>query len=187
MSNENASEGSLEKAIVASMIRRANAMKILLFLSNDVDNLEAYYLQEISNILDMSEATAFTNLKKLLIAGLVEKTEAKGNKKSKYYSISNKKLAEKAIEKYKHAVGFQLARLVPYQRLYASQLKREKRFIDACVEYGLNLSEGINAVLNCYKIGKEHTRTDTILLRNAQGFDPEEQTENEKVEAEEIE
>jgi predicted transcriptional regulator len=186
MEEETVNDVFSEKATITSMIKRVNAMRILLFLSRDADN-EAYYLQEIANSLDMNEATAFTNLNKLLEAGLVEKTEAKGNRKNKYYTIFNQILAEKVIKKYKHWVAFCLARLVPYQQLYASQLKRDRRFTEACEEYGLTISEGINAIFGCYKIGKEHTGTDTILWRREQGYEPEKEPENATVEPEEIE
>jgi len=172
--NEGFSEASdyfSEKATLAWIVKRVNAMRILLFLAKDRDKEEAYYLQRIADALEMNEATAYTNLSKLVEAELVVKNEAKGNKKNKYYAITNKKLAEKAIEKYKHWVGFQLARLVPYQRQYASQLKQDKRFQSACDEYGLTISEGVMAILGCYKIGREHTGNDKIIWRKEQGYD----------------
>jgi predicted transcriptional regulator len=160
-----------EKATIASIIKRVNAMRILLFLSKDVDNEEAYYLQIISNALDMNEGTAFSNLNKLVEAGLLVKGESKANRKNKYYAITNERLAEKAIEKYKHYVGFQLARLVPYERRYCSQLKSDKRFQNACAEYGITISEGVSEILSCYKVGKESTGLDTIIWRREQGYD----------------
>jgi predicted transcriptional regulator len=175
-----------EKATLASITKRVNAMKILLFLSKDEDNDEAYYLQIISNALDMNEATAFTNLNNLVQAGLVEKGESKANRKNRYYAIGNKRLAEKAIEKYKRSVGFQLARLIPYERRYCSQLKNDRRFQKACEDYGLTISEGIQEILSCHKIGKESVGTDTVIWRREQGYDEPEKgkslTEVEEVE-----
>ena len=43
-------------------------MRILLFLSKDKDNEEAYYLQRVADALEMNEATAYTNLSKLVEA-----------------------------------------------------------------------------------------------------------------------
>jgi DNA-binding MarR family transcriptional regulator len=160
-----------EKATIAMIIKRMNAMRILLFLSKDADTEEAYYLQEISDNLCMNEMTAFNNLNKLVEAELIVKSEAKGNKKNKYYTISDRKLAEKVIEKYKHYVGFQLARLVPYKKQYCSQLTGDQRFQNACEELGVTISEGIQSVLSCYKIGKESTGLETIIWRREQGYD----------------
>lgn len=174
-----------EKATIAMISKRVNAMRILLFLMKDEKNEEAYYLQALADELDMNEMTAFNNLNKLMDAGLVEKSEAKGNRKNKYYAIVNRELSEKVIEKYKHAVGFQLARLIPYERRYCSQLKEDKHFQNACKEYGLTISEGFSEVLSCHKIGKDSSNgTDTIIWRNAQGYD-ELEKEN-LVEAEDI-
>jgi DNA-binding MarR family transcriptional regulator len=171
MENDSVNEFFSEKATIASITKRLNAMKILLFLSKDSDNEEVYYLQELADRLEMNESTTFANLCKLMESGLIEKKESKANRKNKYYSILNKNLAEKVIEKYKHWVAFCIARLVPYQRLYASQLKRDKRFIEACEEYGLTVPEGIYAILSCYKVGKESAGLDTIIWRRAQGYD----------------
>jgi predicted transcriptional regulator len=185
MEKENQFDDLTEKATIAAISKRKNAMKILLFLTKDERKEEAYYLQKIADYLEMNETTAFTNLSKLIDSEIVEKVDAKGNRKNKYYIVSNKKLAEKAIEKYKYWVGFRLARLVPYNRLYCSQLKRDERFIKACEEYGLSLSEGIYVVLSCYKIGKENSGTETILWRKEQGYNPPEK-EKPGTEVEEI-
>lgn len=160
-----------DKATISHLVKRTNAMKILLFLFNDVDMEEAYYLQQIADCLDMSEATAFNNLNILIEAGIIGKTESKCNRKNKYFAVVNKALAEKAIGKYKHRVAFCLARLVPYQRVYASQFKQNKRFIETCLEYGLDVSEGFFLLLNCYKIGKQDVGTDIIVWRSTQGYD----------------
>lgn len=146
-------------------------MKILAFIYNDIDEYGAYCLQEISQPLKMKENTAYKNLNKLVEIGLLEKTVPIGNKRERYYEVRDKNLAEKAIEKYKHWVGFCLARLVPYQRIYASQLKQNKRFIDACAQYGFSISEGLNAIYGCYKIGKEYDGTEVIVWRQEQGYD----------------
>jgi hypothetical protein len=119
----------------------------------------------------MNESTAYKNLNKLVEVRLLEKTEPKGNRKEKYYSVIDQNLAKKAIEKYKHWVGFCLARIIPYERQYLSQLEHNKRFIEACEQYGLSASEGINLVLSCYKIGKEQDGTELIVWRQEQGYD----------------
>jgi hypothetical protein len=75
------------------------------------------------------------------------------------------------IEKYKRYVGFQLSRFIPYEMQFCSQLNEDKRFLYACMKYGLAVSEGIQAVLNCYKVGKESTGLDTIIWRREQGYD----------------
>jgi hypothetical protein len=83
-------------------------------------------------------------------------------------------LAQKAIGKYKHWVGFFLARLIPYERQYLSQFEHNKRFIEACEQYGLSISEGISSVLSCYKIGKMQDGAEIIVWRQTQGYDPKE-------------
>ena len=60
-----------------------------------------------------------------------------------------------------------------FPRHYLSQLKQDKHFIDACVEYGLSSSEGMNAIYDCYKIGKEYDGTEMIVWRREQGYDSE--------------
>jgi DNA-binding MarR family transcriptional regulator len=119
----------------------------------------------------MNENTAYKNLNKLVELGLLAREEPKGNKRERYYSVLDQNLAKKAIQKYQRWVGFCLVRLVPYQRLYASQLKQNKRFIDACLEYGLSISEGLNAIYGCYKIGKEYNASEIIVWRQEQGYD----------------
>jgi hypothetical protein len=178
-------EGLSEKATISNLIRRVNAMKILIFLVKDMDKEEAYYLQQIADRLDMTEATAFNNLDILIQAGVLGKAESKCNRKNKYFAIINKELAEKIVCKYKHRVAFCLGRLVPHRRVYASQFKRDKRFIDACSVYGLDVSEAFCALLDCYKIGREDVGTDIIIWRNMQGYDSE--SDNESAEPIEIE
>jgi len=72
-------------------------------------------------------------------------------------------LAKKAIEKYKRWVGFCLARLIPYERLYVSQLQQDKRFVEACSQYGLSIAEGVASVLGCYKIRTEQNGAELIV------------------------
>jgi len=121
----------------------------------------------------MNENTSYKNLNKLVEIGLLSKEEPKGNKKERYYSVLDQNLAKKAIEKYKRWVGICLARLVPYQRQYISQIEQSKRFIEACEQYGLSVSEGRILVLGCYKIGKEQDGTELIVWRQEQGYDSE--------------
>jgi DNA-binding MarR family transcriptional regulator len=183
MESENESKGSLEKSAIAAIIKRNNAMKILLYLIRDKDEEETYYLQRIADDLGINEMTAYSNLVKLIDAGIVEKSETDVDRRTKYYSITNKRLAEKAIEKYKRTVGFQLARFVPYEKRYCSQLKGDKRFQNACGEYGLTSSEGIMVILSCYKIEKESTGQDTIIWRKEQGYyEPEKEKSTTEVE-----
>jgi DNA-binding MarR family transcriptional regulator len=160
-----------QKSTIASIVKRTNAMKILMYISTNIDGFESYTLQEVAEPLEMNENTAYKNLNKLVEIGLLEKTVPKGNKKERYYEIIDKILAKKAIEKYKHWVGFCLARLVPYERLYASQLKQNKHFIEACAQYGFSIDEGLNAIYGCYKIEKEFDGTEVIINRKEQGYD----------------
>ena len=130
-----------------------------MYISNDIDSFGAYCLQEITQPIEMNENTAYKNLNKLVEIGLLEKTEPKGNRREKYFSVLDQSLTKKSIAKYKHWVGFCLARLIPYERQYLSQLKYNKRLIEACEQYGLSVSEGI---------------TDSWLLEigKEQGFEP---------------
>jgi hypothetical protein len=160
-----------EKSTLSAISKKINPMKILAYVHNDRDEYGAYCLQEISQPLKMNENTCYKNLNKLVEIGLLEKTVPKGNKKERYYEIIDKILAKKAIEKYKHWVGFCLARLVPYERLYASQLKQNKHFIEACAQYGFSIDEGLNAIYGCYKIEKEFDGTEVIINRKEQGYD----------------
>ena len=161
------------KATISAIVKRKNAMKILLFLNNSED---VYYLQEIADNLDMCEMTALQNLSKLIDAEIVRKTETKVDYRTKYYEVIDKELAKKAIDKYKYRVSFRLARFVPYQRTTREQLKSDKRFIETCQEYGLSISEGISAVLSCPKIGSEIHSGRSIIWRKEQGFIPPEKT-----------
>jgi hypothetical protein len=87
--------------------------------------------------------------------------------------VLDRNFAEKAIEKYKRWVGFCLSRLVPYEKQYVSQLRQNKRFIEACEYYGLSISEGSSLILGCHKIGKEQDGTETVIWRQEQGYDSE--------------
>jgi hypothetical protein len=58
--------------------------------------------------------------------------------------------------------------------LYASQLKQNKRFKEACELYGFSISQGIEAILGCHKIGKEQDGTEIIVRRQEQGYDSKE-------------
>jgi DNA-binding MarR family transcriptional regulator len=162
---------STEKSTIASIVKRTNAMKLLMYILTNIDGFESYTLQEVAEPLEMNENTAYKNLNKLVEIGLLGKEEPKGNKREKYYSVLDQNLAKKAIDKYRHWVGFCLARLVPYERLYASQLKQNKRFIEACKQYGFSIDEGITLILGCYKIGKEQDGTEVIVWRQEQGYD----------------
>lgn len=51
--------------------------------------------------------------------------------RTKYYEVVDKKLAEKAIEKYKSVVAFRLARFVPYKRILVEELKSDDRFVES--------------------------------------------------------
>lgn len=162
---------STEKSTLSAISKKVNPMKLLMYLTNDIDKFEAYTLQEITQPLKMNENTCYRNLNLLVEIGLLDKVEPKGNRKEKYYSILDQNLAKKAIEKYTRWVGFCLARLVPYERQYISQLKENKRFKEACEQYGFHLSEGIELILGCHKIGKEQDGTEVIVWRQQQGYD----------------
>lgn len=178
-----------EKSAIAAISKRRNVMKILLFLTNDKDKEETYYLQRIADELDICEMTAFQNLAKLIDAGIVEKSETKVDMRTKYYSVVNKKLAERAIEKYNYWVAFELARFVPYERIFTITLRKDKRFIEVCNEYGITPSQGIQAVLSCPKVGSETMGNETVVWRKEQGYIPpeNEETETKPTEVEEIE
>ncbi len=119
----------------------------------------------------MNENTAYKNLNKLVEIGMLEKTVPCGNKRERYYEIIDKNLAEKAIMKYKNWTGFCLSRLIPYERPFLSQLKQDKRFIEACELYGFSVSEGLSIILRCHKIAKEQDGMETIVWRQEQGYD----------------
>jgi hypothetical protein len=46
---------------------------------------------------------------------------------------------------------------------YVSQLKQEKRFIEACELYGFPVFERIAIILGCHKIGKEQSVSENIV------------------------
>ena len=83
--DEHTSERTLEisrKATISAIVKRKNAMKILLFLNNSED---VFYLQEIADNLNMNEMTAWSNLSRLIDAEIVRKTETKVDSRTKYY------------------------------------------------------------------------------------------------------
>ena len=170
MSFESEKRNVSEKANIIAITKRRNPMKVLLFLHK---NKKLYYIQEIADLLDMCEATVSLNLHKLKDANLVELAQTSIDKRLRFWRVSNEELVEKAIEKYKYRVSFRLARLVQYKKIYTDQLKSDKRFIEACQDYGLSVSEGISAVLRCPKIGSETSHSgQTILWRKEQGYIP---------------
>ena len=121
----------------------------------------------------MNEMTAFGNLSKLVDGGVVRKTWNKIDVRTKYYELIDKELAEIVIKKFKSIVAFRLARFVPYKQTLAEQLQTEKKFIEACQFYGLTISDGIQAVKMCPKIGNEWNSNKLILWRMEQGYDKE--------------
>ena len=177
-SNRNWKETISEKATISAIAKRRNAVKILIFLNKNDD---AFYLQEVADNLDMNEMTAWCNLYKLVEAGMVVKSGVKVDARTKYYEITNRELAKKVIEKYKNLVAFRLARLVPYNRLFSEQLKKDSRFVEECEFYGLTIDEGINVVKMCPKVGSESDGNRLILWRISQGYTPPEK-ENERTE-----
>lgn len=50
---------------------------------------------------------------------------------------------------------------------------QNKRFIDACTQYGLSVGEGTASILGCHKVGKEQDGTEIIIWRQEQGYDSE--------------
>ena len=175
MEDEHTSERTSKisrKATISAIVKRKNAMKILLFLNNSED---AFYLQEIADTLDMNEMTAFSNLSRLIDAEIVKKTETKVDFRTKYYEVIDKKLAEKVIDKYKYRVSFYIARFVPYKKITTEDFKSDKRFIEACQTYGLSIDEGISAVMKCPKIEVEragYPHNKTYLHRKSEGYIP---------------
>jgi DNA-binding MarR family transcriptional regulator len=71
-------------------------MKILRFISNDIDGFGDYILQEIAEPLKMNDNTAYKNLNKLVGIGMLAKTTPKGDKRERYFSIADKNLAQKS-------------------------------------------------------------------------------------------
>jgi DNA-binding MarR family transcriptional regulator len=163
--NQTGIEGNIE-----AISNRKNPMKVLMFLLK-FDKL--YYTTEIAKELNMNWFTVEANLYKLNDAGLVEIVENDVDKRLKFWKVTNEASSEKAIELYKRKVGFKLARLVPYNRIYIEELKKDARFIQACQDNGLTVDEGISAVLSCPKISSEGY----YLWRKEQGYDePETET-----------
>lgn len=162
-------ETEFEKGTIAALVKRRNAMKILIFLNSSED---VFYLQEIADNLNMNEMTAFGNLSKLIDAGVVKKMENKVDARTKYYEIVDKKRAEKVIDKYKQRAAFRLAKLIPYNRVTAEQVKADSRFIETCQYHGLTVDEGIKAVSKCSKVGTEWHSNQLILWRKEQGYVP---------------
>jgi DNA-binding MarR family transcriptional regulator len=166
---------NIASASIRSLAKRVKACKILLYLyHNDV-----HTITEIAEALNMSDTTVYFNVQKLEKLGLIEREIPLVGKNMKYIKITDKELAEVAIYRYKWLVGFKLARLVPYQKTYAEQLKSDKRFIEKCELYGLTLQEGIDAVQLCPKIGSEEHSDHLILWRKEQGYDSTEKKESE--------
>jgi DNA-binding MarR family transcriptional regulator len=159
---ENQSE---EKSTLASISKRVYAMRILKHIFEDTEGFGAYFHKELADALKIHESTTYMNLNKLVEVGLLDKTEPKGNRKEKYYSVADRNLAEKAIQKYERWLGFCLARLIPHEKQYVSQLRQNKRFIEACEYYGVSVAEGITAILRCYKIGKMQDASETVVWR----------------------
>ncbi len=172
-------EGNIE-----AISNRKNPMKVLMFL---LKATKLYYTTEIANHLNMNWFTVEANLYKLNDARLIEIVENDVDKRLKLWKIMNKAGSEKAIELYKHKIGYNLARLVPYHKITTEELKSDKRFLKSCEEHGLTITEGIQSVLGCPKISSD-SRSDVIFLwRKEQGYDESEVEPEKRREVEEVE
>lgn len=179
---------SISEGTIHSTAKSPYAMQILIFLN---DNGSAFTREDIANELDMWWNTVDYNIQGLLGSGFVKIVEDRKSGR-KYFQIAEEKEAiEKAIAYQKRWVGFHLARLVPYKKIFAEQLKLDKRFVRACQELELTLQEGISAVAKCPKIGSEYNSNQLILWRTSEGYIPPEKEpekiENRKPEVEEVE
>lgn len=173
MSFEENGEGEVSKMDIEGNIEaisnRKNPMKVLMFLLKS-DKL--FYTTEIAEELDMNYYTVEANLYKLNDAGLIEIVKNDVDKRLKLWKIVDKVSSEKAIVLYKKKVGYKLAHLIPNSKVSIEDLKKDKRFTEACADYGLTLSEGINAVMSCPKVANERRGEIVFLWRAEQGYIP---------------
>jgi predicted transcriptional regulator len=169
---------TITEATIRSTAKRPTAMRILVFLNQ---NSEIYTTTEIADELDLEWTTADYNLQKLLECEFVRIVEDKMDGRTHYYQLVDRKNVEKAISEYKRWVGYRLARLISYKKIETEQVKADKRFIGECQKYGLTISEGIEAVQSCPKIGFESQSGSTVLWRKEQGYLSPDEKEPEEV------
>lgn len=167
MEEEYLERGEISEGTIRSTSKRKTSMRILLFLKRKNGVLT---VGEIADELDMDWGTVTYNLRKLLECGFVENVEDRMDGRTRYCRIADGKSVDRVIELYSIRASFRLARLVPYKKIYAEQLRNDKRFIDACQHYGLTVSEGVRAVLSCPKIGSQGHSGRLILWRKEQGY-----------------
>ena len=172
---------SISEGTIHSTAKSPYAMQILIFLN---DSNSAFTREDIANELDMWWNTVDYNIQGLLKSLFVKIVEDRKSGR-KYFQIAEEKEAiEKAIACQKRWVGFQLARLVPYKRIFAEQLKSDSRFVEACQNrFHITVNQGIQALRMCPKIGSEYNSNRLILWRKEQGYDsPEKLKEPERLE-----
>ena len=178
MEEEHWERRDISEGTIRSTAKRKSSMKILLFLKR---RNRAHTVGEIADELDMDWGTVTYNLRKLLECGFIENVEDRMDGRTKYYRITDGESLDKAIELYIKRVSFRLARLIPYKRILAEQLKSDSRFVEACQELELTFREGISAVAKCPKIGSEYNSNQLILWRTEQGYDSPKKKEHEEV------
>ena len=185
MEEEHWGKREISEATIYSTSKRKTCMRILLFLKREN---KVKTVGDIAEKLDMDWGTVTYNLKKLVDCGFVKNVEDRMDGRTRYYRNIEGKSLNKVIELYSKRVSFRLARLISYHRILAEQLKSDKRFVESCQELELTVSEGINAVKMCPKIGSEWNSNQLILWRIEQGFDePKEPETRRELEVEEVE
>jgi len=166
----------LDFPTVKELSRKKNAVRVLKFLMNSKEPLN---FTDVYTTLDANDCTILYWLKRLQRLGVIKGVRSRANLHSTYYSIGDKEGAERVLERFHWNVGFKLARLVPYAKTEESKVRDDKRFKALCEEYYLTISEGLEAVKNCVRIGVEkvgHPYNRTYLFRKEQGYDEPERT-----------
>jgi predicted transcriptional regulator len=176
----------IDKAIVNAITKRRYAMILLKFLFDNGD--DAFYVSEIARILGLCDVTLKQNLDKLCASGLVRKTNAKSiDKRTKYYSVTDKEIAEKVLQKYYRYVIRKLAKLIPATRTSMDEIKRNDRFAKECRYFGLSVDEAIAQLRNCTMLERESYQGVMFFKRKKVETPPYiEKPEAEKPVAEEI-
>lgn len=180
-------ETSISEGTIRSTAKCPYAMQILMFLN---DNGSAFTTQDIANELDLWWTTADYNIKELLKCEFIKIVEDRKSGRKYYQIAADKNVIEKTTAYQKRWVGFHLARLISYERVTGEQVKRDKRFIEACQNrFHLKINQGIQALKECSKIGYEFHSNRLILWRKELGgyIPPEKPKEPEKSETREPE
>ena|SRR5271157_2345308 len=156
---------------IEDISNRKSAMRILAFL---VKMGRPYFVGEIADNLNINYSAAYDSIYKLESVGLVEFTRSDVDHRLRYVKVRNRHLVDRSIERYRKRVGFQLARLIPYEheRVTLEQVKQDKRFMSCCDEFGITLVEGIKATLEYPFVTQGQTFDNRVFVfRNRQGSD----------------